>query len=83
MQYTILEEIFIFGESFIRLMDGNIIYYDDKSEVYEYYVENFKYTNALEFYYVVASLNKHNENPVIIIEESVVNEINIIKVKKK
>lgn len=83
MQYTVPEEIFIFGESFIKLMSGNIIYYDDKSEVYEYYVENVKYANALEFYNVVANLNTQNENPVIIIEESVVNKSNIIKVKKK
>ena len=63
-------------------MGGKLVYYDNKSESYEYYVENVKYSNALDFSGVVADLYIHIEGQFVRIEESVVNGVNIIKVRK-
>ena len=73
----------VFGESFIRMMDGALVYYDNKSESYEYYVEDVKYANARDFSEIVANLYIHLDHPIIRIEQSVVNGINIVKVRKK
>lgn len=67
----------------MRLRDGKIIYYDKKLLSYEYYVEDVKYSTAKDFFDIVAELYIHLGPKVVRIEESVVNGVNVIKIKKK
>ena len=71
-------------ESQIKLFDDKRIYYDKKNLSYEYYVEDVKYSNAYDFFEAVSKSYVNGIEVIIVkIEESVVNGVNLIKLKKK